>query len=150
MTTDFLGLTTKDQYKANDYWSSSEAKPVALDFLRRTDANPTMAAICTIKVSNGRDVARMSNDPQELEILLPPGSIYAISARRCLTRGKDDDEIQKEFTKQYFNSWKEVQEFWLIELSQKFSDDKDVVGAYTGDLRTKPSRKNAGPGRPRK
>jgi hypothetical protein len=127
MTTDFLGLTTKDQYKANDYWSSSEAKPVALDFLRRTDANPTMAAICTIKVSNGRDVARMSNDPQELEILLPPGSIYAISARRCLTRGKDDDEIQKEFTKQYFNSWKEVQEFWLIELSQKFSDDKDVV-----------------------
>lgn len=49
MNVDFLGLTTKSQYKANDYWSTSEAKMVSQNFLK-TAANqaktpPTMAAM---------------------------------------------------------------------------------------------------------
>jgi Domain of unknown function (DUF4157)/ADP-ribosyltransferase exoenzyme len=134
MSVDFLGLTTKSRYKANDYWSTSEAISVSRRFLKtaagQAKTPPTMAALCTVQVTNGRDVGRMSNAPDELEILLPPGSIYKIGKRRCLTRGVDDDEIKAQFTAGFFDSWPEVTQFWLIDISQQFSDDKDVVGAY--------------------
>jgi hypothetical protein len=133
MSTDYLGLTSSSSYKANDFWSTSEARSIAKRFLTisaTTGKNVTMAAICTVNVSNGRDVSRMSDAPDELEILLPPGSIYRIGNRRCLQRGKDDAEIKDKFGALFFDGFPAVTQFWLIDLKQTFSSKDDTVGAY--------------------
>lgn len=132
MEQDFLGVTTAASYTPKEFWSTSEAKSVAQSFLNISAFNkkPTMAAICTIQVVNGRDVSRMSNSPGELEILLPPSSIMNIAGRKKLMRGTDDDEIKQHFGTGFFDKHTTITEFWLIDMKQQFSGDKDVVGAY--------------------
>ena len=96
-------------------------------------------------------MARTSNSPSELEILLPPGSIYHIGARRCLLRGRDDAEITSRFGGYLLKNVPEITEFWLIEMKQQFSDEKQGVGAYqragTFGAGTKPAgpRKDVNP-----
>ena len=68
MDADYLGLTTAGSYQANDYWSTSEANSVARQFLQISAANNaaasgtpvTKAVLCTVNVTNGRDVGRVS------------------------------------------------------------------------------------------
>lgn len=135
---DYLGVTSASAYKASDFWSTSEARSIAQRFVglsaggaKRSGKKVTKAAICTISVVNGRDIARLSDSSTELEILLPAGSIYAIGARKCLVRGKDDAEIRSKFGEQFFKDNPEVTEFWLIDMKQRFSGEKDTVGAYS-------------------
>jgi hypothetical protein len=145
MDADYLGLTTAGSYQANDFWSTSEAKSVAQQFLQISAANNaassgtpvTKAVLCTVDVTNGRDVGRVAFKKEEIEILLPAGSRMAIGKRVCLRRGEDDDRIRTEFGAKFFDACPSITEFWLIELTQNFSGDKDVVGAYENPSRPK-------------
>ncbi len=120
MSTDFLGLLSKPSYQAHDFWSTSESVSVSKGFVSLSAAlNPdaTKAVICRINVTNGRDVSRISEAPKELEILLPPGSIYKIAKPKKLVRGRDDAAIVKEFGKEALDK-KELTEFYLVTLVQ--------------------------------
>jgi hypothetical protein len=137
MEQDFLGLTTGSAYTPKEFWSTSEARSVAKNFLnvsamtaKSEGKNVKIAAMCTISVSNARDVSRLSDAPEELEVLLPPSSQLTIGTRTCLVRGKDDDVIKQKFGDTVFNTHPNITEFWLIDLTQRFSGDDDVVGAY--------------------
>jgi len=146
MEQDFLGLTTGSAYTPKEFWSTSEARSVAKNFLnisaataRSEGKNVKVAVMCTISVSNARDVSRLSDAPEELEILLPPSSQLAIGNRRRLVRGTDDDVIKQQFGDAFFASHTNITDFWLIGLTQRFSGDDDVVGAYP------PMKSPAGP-----
>jgi hypothetical protein len=123
MSVDYLGLTSKSSYTANDFWSTSEALSVSLGFLPISAGNkaPTMAAICVINVTDGRDVSRISNSPEELEILLAPGSTLSIGQKWCLEWGQDNDEIYRLFGAHVVDdpSMYQVQQWWWIELNQQ-------------------------------
>lgn len=123
MSADYLGLTSKSTYAANDFWSTSEALSVSLGFLPISAGAkaPTMAAICDVTVTDGRDVSRMSNSPEELEILLAPGSIMHIGQKWCFEWGQDNDEIYRLFGQHIVDdpSMQHVQQWWWIELSQQ-------------------------------
>ena len=114
---DKLGLATASSVKANDFWSSSENVAQAKEFCKNgaNDASK-LAFMCTIDVIDGRDVARMSNSPDELEILLRP-SLYRVGKRECLTRGQDDARIAKEFGT-VFKLFPNIDQFWLVNLKQ--------------------------------
>ena len=99
MAVDFLGLTTKSRYKANDYWSTSEAKSVSQGFLK-TSANqaktpPTMAAMCSVQVTNGRDVgadverSRGDGDPAAPRLDLQDQQSQVSHPRRRRRRDQD-------------------------------------------------------------
>ncbi|HYN35039.1 MAG TPA: hypothetical protein VES40_20610, partial [Ilumatobacteraceae bacterium] len=123
MSADYLGLTSKSSYTANDFWSTSEALSVSMNFLPISagDKAPTMAAICVVNVSDGRDVSRMSNSPEELEILLAPGSTLHIGQKWCYEWGQDDAEIYRIFGAHIVDdpSMNQVQQWWWIELNQQ-------------------------------
>ena len=150
MTDDYLGLTTKSAYQANDFWSSSEALAPAQRMLKESAGtkNPTQAVMSTISVSNGRDVARMSNVPEELEILLPPGSTYGITSRTLLKRGDDDEEIRKHFSEQFFKWFPSVTHFWVISLAQTTTGDQG--SALPADATKGQAQKSVRTNRPRK
>ena len=152
MDADYLGLTTKGMYQANDYWSTSESRSQSINFLpisagtnRAQGKKVTKAVFCTVKVSNGRDVSRLSDAPTELEILLPPGSRMQIGKKQCFERGKHDKEIRQRFGNDVFDQFPSITEFWLVDVTQHFSDAKDVVGAYQAAGKTSPWAAGAKP-----
>ena len=145
MDADYLGLTTKSMYQANDYWSTSESKSQSVNFLsisagtnRSQGKKVTKAVFCTVSVTNGRDVSRLSDAPQELEILLPPGSRMRIGKRQCFLRGKDDSAIRQHFGPTILDDFESITEFWLVDVTQQFSADQDVAGAYVAAGNTTP------------
>ena len=128
MDNDYLGLTTQAWYVEKAFWSTSEAASVARAFMGNfaTPTN-TIAVLVEIDVTNGRDVARMSNVPAELEILLPPGSNYAIIGRVHLARPQDDKRIAANFGDKILTHSPNITGFYLVYMRQQ--SDVDVPAA---------------------